>query len=69
MGNLIKTVILNGIDNVVKIKATPGGLQDGSSPSMQVVHHSGIQWDRLKRIKTSVASLNTKDLADPIEVP
>lgn len=67
--NLIIAAMLDGIDNLLKIKTASGGLEMGAAVLVPVVNKLGVEWEGFRRVKATVASLDTKNVTDPVEIP
>lgn len=63
--------MLDGIDNVLKMEATSGGLENGATDLVPVVDKLGVklQGFQFLGVKATVASLDTENLTDRVEVP
>lgn len=61
--------MLDGIDNVLKMKTTSGGLKDSAAILVPVVDELWVKLDGIHRVKSTIASLDTKNLTDSVEVP
>ena len=66
---LVIAAILDGIDNLMEIKTTSGGLEDSAAILVPVVDELWVELDRVHRVKSTIASLDTKNLTDSVEVP
>ncbi|KAA8544977.1 hypothetical protein F0562_019806 [Nyssa sinensis] len=67
--NLVKAEILNGIDNLINIKATPRSLQHGPTHPVPVVHKLRIEAHGLAGIEPSVPCLHAIDLTHSVQLP
>lgn len=67
--HLIIAAMLDGIDNVLKMKTTSGGLEDSATILVPVVDKLWVKLDGVHRVKSTITSFDTKYLTDSVEVP
>ncbi|PON57664.1 hypothetical protein PanWU01x14_172120, partial [Parasponia andersonii] len=65
----VKAAILDSINDLVKIKAAPRGLQRRTAPLVPVMHNLGTELHRPRRVKPAVPGRDAEDLTDAVELP
>lgn len=67
--NLIEATILNAINDLVKIKATPGSFKSSATLFVPFMNNFRVQLHRLTRIKPPVTSRYPKNLTHTVKLP
>ncbi|KAK8585255.1 hypothetical protein V6N13_139189 [Hibiscus sabdariffa] len=66
---LIKAMVLNSINNLSEVKATPRCSKHSPTSHMLVIYHLRTELNGGSGVETSVASFNTIYLEHTIEIP